>query len=314
MTPIAPPRGATYIHSMFQTFDDTANPALGIDRAAKLRAELKRRGLDGFLIPRADEHQGEYVPPHAERLRWLTGFNGSAGLAIVLMDKAAIFIDGRYTLQVRAQVDIDTFVPQHLIEEPPSRWIEENLPKGARLAYDPWLHTIDAVRRLSQAAEKAGGQLVPVDANPLDTIWLDQPDPPTAKVVPHPLAHAGEPAADKIKRLASELMSTDADAAMLTMPDSIAWLLNIRGADVPHTPLPLSFALLHEDGHAELFIDDRKLDDAARAHLGNVVSIRPREDLGKALDELGQQKKPCWSIRQPAPPGSTTGCVRPAPK
>ncbi len=276
---------------MFQTFDDTANPALGIDRAAKLRAELKRRGLDGFLIPRADEHQGEYVPPHAERLRWLTGFNGSAGLAIVLMDKAAIFIDGRYTLQVRAQVDIDTFVPQHLIEEPPSRWIEENLPKGARLAYDPWLHTIDAVARLRKAAEKAGGQLVPVDANPLDTIWLDQPDPPTAKVVPHPLAHAGEPAAEKIKRLASELMSTDADAAMLTMPDSIAWLFNIRGADVPHTPLPLSFALLHEDGHAELFIDDRKLDDAARAHLGNVVSIRPREDLGKALDELGQQKK-----------------------
>lgn len=166
---------------MFQTFDDTANPTLGIERAARLRAELKRRGLDGFLIPRADEHQGEYVPPHAERLRWLTGFNGSAGLAIVLMEKAAIFIDGRYTLQVRAQVDIDTFEPQHLIEEPPSRWIEENLPKGARLAYDPWLHTIDAVARLRKAVEKAGGLLVPVDSNPLDTIWTDQPDPPTAR-------------------------------------------------------------------------------------------------------------------------------------
>jgi Xaa-Pro aminopeptidase len=276
---------------MFQTFDDTANPSLGIERAARLRAELKRRGLDGFLIPRADEHQGEYVPLHAERLRWLTGFNGSAGLAIVLMDKAAIFIDGRYTLQVRGQVDIDTFEPQHLMEEPPTRWIEENLPKGARLAYDPWLHTIDAVARLRKAAEKAGGLLVPVDANPLDTIWLDQPDPPTAKIAPHPLDYAGEAASDKIKRLASGLMSTDADAAMLTMPDSIAWLFNIRGQDVPHTPLPLSFALLHEDGHAELFIDERKLDDTARAHLGNVVSIRPRDELGTALDELGRKKK-----------------------
>ena len=290
-TAIAPVPAATYIHSMFQTFDDTANPALGIERAAKLRAELKRRGLDGFLIPRADEHQGEYVPLHAERLRWLTGFNGSAGLAIMLMDKAAIFIDGRYTLQVRGQVDLDTFEPKHLIEEPPTRWIEENLPKGARLAYDPWLHTIDAARRLRAAAEKAGGQLVPVDSNPLDTIWTDQPEPPVAAVVPHPLDHAGEPAADKIRRLASELMSSDADAAMLTMPDSIAWLFNIRGADVPHTPLPLAFALLHEDGHAELFIDERKLDDAARAHLGNIVTVRPREDLGAALDALGQTGK-----------------------
>ncbi|MDO9127696.1 MAG: aminopeptidase P family N-terminal domain-containing protein, partial [Parvibaculum sp.] len=240
---------------MFQTFEDKANPALGIERAAKLREELKRRGLDGFLIPRADEHQGEYVPPHAERLLWLTGFNGSAGMAIVLMDHAAIFVDGRYTLQVRGQVDMDTFEPKHLIEEPPARWIEENLPKGAKLAYDPWLHTIDAAARYKKAAEKAGGQLVAVDTNPLDAVWADQPEPPVAKVVPHPLDVAGEAASDKIKRIATALMSEDADAVVLTMPDSIAWLFNIRGADVPHTPLPLSFALLHEDGHADLFID-----------------------------------------------------------
>ncbi|MEP0706804.1 MAG: aminopeptidase P family protein [Parvibaculum sp.] len=276
---------------MFQTYEDSANPALGIERAAKLRAELTRRGLDGFLIPRSDEHQGEYVPAHAERLRWLTGFSGSAGMAIVMLDKAAIFVDGRYTLQVRGQVDLDIFEAKHLMDEPPSRWIEENLPKGAKLAYDPWLHTIDAVARFRKAAEKAGGTLVPVDTNPLDAVWDDQPEPPVAKIVPHPIEFAGEPAADKIRRLASDLMSGDADTAVLTMPDSIAWAFNIRGNDVPHTPLPLSFALLHEDGHAELFIDERKLDDKARAHLGNIVTVRPRGDLGGALDELGQAKK-----------------------
>ena len=276
---------------MFQTYEDSANPALGKTRAAMLREELGRRGLDGFLIPRADEHQGEYVPPHAERLRWLTGFNGSAGMAVVLKDKAAIFVDGRYTLQVRTQVDLDTFEAKHLMDEPPARWIEENLPKGAKLAYDPWLHTIDAVARLRKAVEKAGGTLVPVDTNPLDAVWEDQPEPPVAKVHPHAIEYAGEPAADKIRRLASDLMSGDADTAVLTMPDSIAWAFNIRGSDVPHTPLPLSFALLHEDGHADLFIDERKLDDAARAHLGNIVTVHPRDALGGALDALGQTKK-----------------------
>ncbi|MDZ4380005.1 MAG: aminopeptidase P family protein [Parvibaculum sp.] len=276
---------------MFQTYEDSANPALGKTRAAMLREELGRRGLDGFLIPRADEHQGEYVPPHAERLRWLTGFNGSAGMAVVLKDKAAIFVDGRYTLQVRTQVDLDTFEAKHLMDEPPARWIEENLPKGAKLAYDPWLHTIDAVARLRKAAEKAGGTLVPVGTNPLDAVWEDQPEPPAAKVHPHAIEYAGEPAADKIRRLASDLMSGDADTAVLTMPDSIAWAFNIRGSDVPHTPLPLSFALLHEDGHADLFIDERKLDDAARAHLGNIVTVHPRDALGGALDALGAAKK-----------------------
>lgn len=274
---------------MFQTYDDTANPALGAERAKRLRDELTRRGLDGFLIPRADEHQGEYVPPHAERLRWLTGFSGSAGLAIVLTEKAAIFIDGRYTLQVRSQTDINVFEPQHLVEEPPARWIEENLPEGAKLAYDPWLHTVDAVARYKAAAEKAGGTLVPVDNNPLDAVWSDQPPPPAAPIEPHALKYAGEPASEKLKRVSASL--DGADAAMLTMPDSIAWAFNIRGHDVGHTPLPLSFALIHADGHAELFIDERKVGAEARAHLGNVVSIHPRDDLANALDDLGANKK-----------------------
>ena len=274
---------------MFQTYDDTANPALGAERAKRLRDELARRGLDGFLIPRADEHQGEYVPPHAERLRWLTGFSGSAGLAIVLLDKAAIFIDGRYTLQVRSQTDISVFDPKHLIEEPPSKWVEDNLPKGAKLAYDPWLHTIDAVARLKAAAEKAGGSLVAVDSNPLDAVWSDQPPPPAALIAPHDMKYAGETASDKLKRVSAAL--DGADAAMLTMPDSIAWAFNIRGQDVGHTPLPLSFALIHADGHADLFINSAKVNNAARAHLGNVVTLREPDELGVALDALGGDKK-----------------------
>lgn len=275
---------------MFQTYDDTADPALGIERAKRLRAELKRRGLDGFLIPRADEHQGEYVPPHAERLRWLTGFSGSAGMAVVLMDKAAIFVDGRYTLQVRAEVDLDTFEPKHLIEEPPARWLEQTLVKGTKLAYDPWLHTVDAVARLEEAAGKAGATLVAVDTNPLDAVWSDRPAAPTTPVLPHGLEFAGEPAADKIKRLTNKLMSDDVGAAVLTMPDSIAWAFNIRGRDVPHTPLPLAFAILGEDGHADLFIDERKLGPEARAHLAPVAGIHPREALAAALDALGAKK------------------------
>tara|TARA_R110000868_G_scaffold30317_2_gene112248 strand:- start:4407 stop:6215 length:1809 start_codon:yes stop_codon:yes gene_type:complete len=274
---------------MFQTYDDTANPALGAERAKRLRDELARRGLDGFLIPRADEHQGEYVPPHAERLRWLTGFSGSAGLAIVLLEKAAIFIDGRYTLQVRSQSDISVFEPKHLIEEPPSKWVEDNLPNGAKLAYDPWLHTIDAVARLKSAAEKAGGSLVAVDSNPLDAVWSDQPPPPAALIAPHDMKYAGETASDKLKRVSAAL--DGADAAMLTMPDSIAWAFNIRGQDVGHTPLPLSFALIHADGHADLFINAAKVNDAARAHLGNVVTLRDPDELGAALDVLGESKK-----------------------
>lgn len=274
---------------MFQTYDDTANPALGAERAARLREELTRRGLDGFLIPRADEHQGEYVPPHAERLRWLTGFSGSAGLAIVLIDKAAIFIDGRYTLQVRSQTDIAVFDPKHLIEEPPTKWVSDNLPTGAKLAYDPWLHTIDAVARFKAAAEKAGATFVPVDSNPLDAVWADQPPAPAALITPHDLKYAGEAASDKLKRISASL--DGADAAMLTMPDSIAWAFNIRGQDVGHTPLPLSFALIHADGHAELFINPAKVDDTARAHLGNVVTLRDANELGAALDTLGADKK-----------------------
>jgi len=192
------------------------------ERLAALRKELARRGLAGFLVPRADEHQGEYVPPRAERLAWLTGFTGSAGLAIVLAEKAAVFVDGRYTLQVRDQVDVALFEPQHLTDQPPESWIAANLPKAGKLGYDPWLHTPEGVKRLRQAAAKAGGELVAVETNPLDAVWSDQPPPPLAPVVPQDLRYAGRSAQDKRESLGRGLAGEGIAAAVLSNPDSLA--------------------------------------------------------------------------------------------
>ncbi|GIK98579.1 MAG: Xaa-Pro aminopeptidase [Alphaproteobacteria bacterium] len=267
-----------------------ATPAESAERLAALRGELARRGVAGFLVPRADEHQGEYVPPRAERLAWLTGFTGSAGLAAVLPDRAAIFVDGRYTLQVRDQVDPALFEPRHVTDQPVERWIAENLPKGAVLGYDPWLHTVEGVARLQEAAAKAGGSLQPLPDNPLDAVWTDQPPPPIAPVVPHELAYAGRSAAEKRQELGAKLAADGLDAAVLTLPDSIAWLLNIRGGDVPHTPLPLSFAVLHRDGTVDLFIERLKLAPGLERHFGNGVAIHAPAELGAALDRLGEAK------------------------
>lgn len=275
----------------YQIFSDNPDPSVGAPRVAKLRDALARNGLDGFIVPRADEHQGEYVPPHAERLKWLTGFGGSAGMAIVLKDKAAIFIDGRYTLQVRDQVDMDIFDPQHLVEEPATRWIEENLISDARLGYDPWLHTAAGAQRLRKACQKAGAELVPCATNLIDDIWDDQPKSPVGKVAIHPLEHAGEDHETKLTRISDVIEGSDVHAAILTQPDSIAWLFNIRGSDVSHTPLPLCFAIVHENGLADLFIDDRKLDNAVRTHLGNRVTLHAPGRLKEALTQLGADKK-----------------------
>ena len=261
------------------------------ERLALLRAELARRGLAGFIVPRGDEHQGEYVPPRAERLAWLTGFTGSAGAAIVLAEKAALFVDGRYTLQARAQVRGELYEFHHLIEDPPADWIAQQLGKGQALGYDPWLHTAVDRERYAAAAAKAGGRLVACEQNPIDAVWAGQPPPPIAPVVPHPRAYAGRDSLDKCQVLAGELAKQAIDAAVLTAPDSIAWLLNIRGGDVPHTPLPLSFALLSADATVELFCDPRKLSPGLARHLGNGVSVRGREEFPAALDRLGQAKK-----------------------
>lgn len=252
---------------MFQTFDSAGDPAVGKPRVAMLRQWLAQNGLDGFMVPRADEHQGEYVADRSARLKWLTGFSGSAGVAIILRDRAFIFVDGRYTLQVRSEVDLSIFTVESLIDNPPASWIKDNLGKGARLGFDPWLHTIGEVKALKASAEQSGATLVPLDKNPIDIIWKDQPEPPRAPVELHPIAFAGELAKDKLARLAGVIEKEGATHAVLTDPSSIAWAFNIRGGDVAHTPLALGFAILAADGKHQLFMDPRKFSRQVAAYL-----------------------------------------------
>ncbi|MEM7171579.1 MAG: aminopeptidase P family protein [Pseudomonadota bacterium] len=263
-------------------------------RLDALRRELKSCSLEGFLVPRVDEHQGEYVPPQAQRLSWLTGFTGSAGMAAVLLDRAAVFVDGRYTLQVRDEVDPDLFEFRHITDEPLSAWLAENLQQGAKLAYDPWLHSKNGVKALEQAVAAVGATLYPTKSNPLDAVWMDQPARPSAAISLHPLDYAGKPAAEKRQDMASRLQEKKADAAVLTLPDSIAWLLNVRGADVDCTPFALSFAILYEDGRVDWFIDPKKLDRVNQAelaaHLGDGVSSQRPEALVPALRALTGKK------------------------
>src|SRR3569833_2768293 len=258
----------------FQTYDDTSNPATVAPRLVALRSELAKRGLGGFVVPHSDQHMGEYLPVYAERLAWLTSFTGSAGAAVVLKDKAAGFADGRYTLQVRTQTDTSLFEPRVLVAEGPQGWIPDHLPKGAKLGYDPWLHTQHGVMHLKAAAEKAGGALMAVESNPIDAVWSDQPAPPQTPAKPHALNLAGEQSEAKRLTLADGLKKAGAEAAVITLADSVCWLLNIRGHDVPHTPFTLAFAIAHEDGSADLFLDPAKRSPELLAHLGNSVRVR----------------------------------------
>ena len=273
-------------------------------RVGTLREALSRRSLAGFIVPRADEHQGEYVPANAQRLAWLTGFTGSAGLAIVLADRAAIFVDGRYTLQVRGEVPAALFEYRHLTEQPAAEWIAATLGAGQALGYDPWLHTVGEVERYEAAAAKAGGSLVAVADNPVDAIWHDRPPSPLAPVVAHELRFAGKPAAEKRHEIAAAMIASGVDAAVLTAPDSIAWLLNIRGGDVPRTPLPLSFAILGSDASVELFVARCKLAAGLENHLGNEVAVQPPGQFGPALDRLGAAGK-----RVQVDPGSAAAWI-----
>jgi Xaa-Pro aminopeptidase len=252
------------------------------ERLAALRAELARQGLDGFLVPRADEHLGEYVPDRADRLRWLTGFSGSAGLAVVLAGKAAAFTDGRYVLQMAEQTDPALWERRHITDEPPAEWLAQNARPGARIGYDPLLFSEDAVQRL---AEK-GLALVPVEVNPLDAVWPDQPAAPMAPALPHPLEYAGLDSARKREQIAAALAAEKQDAAVVTDPASIAWLLNIRGSDVEFTPFALGFLLVHADGGCELFMAPEKVPAETRAWIGNAVSVQDRAALPGSLARL----------------------------
>jgi len=256
------------------------------DRLAALRAQLAEQHLDGFVVPLTDEHMSEYVGDYAKRLEWLTGFKGSAGAAVVLPHEAAIFVDGRYTLQVRAQVSAEHWeycgVPQTSIAE----WLRDHAAAGGRVGYDPWLHTRDWVAAAAKALAAKGAALVPVVANPVDAVWADRPPLSDARIVVQPTEFAGRSSPDKRGEIADWLTKEALDATVMTALDSIAWTFNVRGADVTHTPVGLAFAILHADATADLFIAADKIDEAMRAHLGNGVRLHGRETFATVLETL----------------------------
>jgi len=273
----------------FQTFDDSNERAQSAVRVAAMRAELKRQGLDGFVVPRADRQQNEYLPSSEERLAWLTGFTGSAGAAVILTESAAIFVDGRYTVQAASQVDGTIFTIEHLVERPPEQWLEQNLKRGARLGYDPWLHTTEQVERLRKACVAAGAELVAVDVNPIDALWRNRPTPPAGTVALRDIKFAGEPAQEKLKRVRAELKKLRAGTLLVSDPQNIAWTFNIRGADVAHTPVALAFATVPSEGRPTLYIDGAKLTNTVRHALEEFADIRPPDELVHDLGELKDQ-------------------------
>jgi Xaa-Pro aminopeptidase len=266
-----------------QSFDETTDPRQGPARIAALRTKLAELGLDGFVVPRSDEHQNEYVPPSEERLAWLTGFAGSAGTAVVLADEASLFVDGRYTVQVSEQVDTTVITPRHSVDEPVDTWLGTTLKPGQTIGYDPRLHTVSEVERLDTAAKRAGATLKPVGANPIDAIWTDRPPAPLAPVVMHDEALAGESAAAKLGRIRERLASHKADAVFTNDAHAVAWAFNIRGGDVAHTPLPLSFVLIPREGEPTLFIDGRKLSNAVRDELSGLATVAEPSSLDDIL-------------------------------
>jgi len=263
------------------------------DFAAKLtalREELKRRTLSGFVVPLTDEHLSEYVGDYARRLAWLTGFQGSAGTAVVLADAAAMFVDGRYTLQVRQQVDEKHWSFESVPQTSPARWLEAHAPQGARVGYDPWLHTKGWVSDARAALARRGGELIAVKTNPIDALWTDQPAPSAAKLVVHPDNVTGKTSSEKKRAIAEWLQAQKADAVVLSALDSIAWTFNVRGRDVDHTPVALAYAVVHVDGSTDFFVAPEKLTDDVVKHLGGAVRLHPRSAFEQYLSGLGGRK------------------------
>ncbi|MFL6730580.1 MAG: aminopeptidase P family protein [Sphingomicrobium sp.] len=256
------------------------------DRLKALRERLKAEKLDGFVVPLTDEHMSEYVGSYAQRLAWLTGFEGSAGSAVVLPEEAAIFVDGRYTLQVRQQVSATEWSYQSVPETSTTQWLEEHAPEGARIGYDPWLHTRDWVKKAKEALASRGAELAPVTRNPIDEIWKDRPEASKAHLIVQSDRYAGKSAAEKRTEIGDWLAKHHADAAVLSALDSIAWAFNIRGQDVTHTPVALAYALVHADGTADLFVASEKIGPEVRQHLGNGVRLHERHEFESALGEL----------------------------
>jgi Xaa-Pro aminopeptidase len=275
---------------MYQMFDDFSSPADSGERVKALQRELKSRKLKGFLVPHSDEHQDEFLSPPAERLAWLTGFTGSAGVAIVLEKAAALFVDGRYILQARAQTDATLFEALQTPEAKASSWMAEKLTKGAVVGYDPALHTIKEIERLTETLAKSGIKLAPVDTNLIDLIWQERPKPSPAQIVPHGLEYSGRSAHDKIRDVQALLKDEQADAVLLTLLDSIAWLFNIRGGDIRHTPVALAFAIVPASGKPTLFIDPAKVGDNVKGELRELADLAEPGALMDRLKALGQAR------------------------
>ena len=272
----------------FQTFEDPEAGVALTARLAALREELARRKLTGFIVPRADQQQNEYVPPSEERLAWLTGFTGSAGLAIVLPQAAGLFVDGRYTLQAGKQVDGKAWTVESLIEPPPESWLTRHLQSGDRVGFDPWLHTTAAAERFAAACAKVGAELVAVEGNPIDSIWTERPLPPLGPVSIHGAELVGESEADKLGRIREEIGRLGVEALVLSDSHNVAWTFNIRGSDVSHTPLPLSYAVVPKSGRPTIFIDHRKLSNVTRDHLERNADVAEPDALTASLGRLAQ--------------------------
>jgi len=276
---------------MFQSFDVTSTPQYGRERTEALRATFDALGIDGFLVPRADEFQGEYVPASAERLSWLTGFTGSAGVALVMRGQAVVFVDGRYVTQLAEQVDPEVFTGGDLVGEPPHLWLQNHGPKGFRLGIDPWLHTGAEVRRLEKALAGLGGSLVFLPHNPLDKAWTDRPAEPLGRVTIQTVDNAGELAKDKLVRMAEATRKAGADVLAVTDPSSIAWIFNIRGSDVPHTPHPLARAIVPASGRPLLFLDKRKTGIEQEAYLTQLADLLPPATFDEQIAALAAEGK-----------------------
>lgn len=270
---------------MFQDFSATTTPEAGPPRLARLREEMAREGLAGFLVPRADAHQGEYVADADKRLAWLTGFTGSAGFCVALHDVAGIFVDGRYRVQVKSQVDTSVFTPVPWPETRLGEWLRAHLAEGGRVGFDPWLHTPGEIEAAEKDLAGSGIALVESD-NLVDRIWQERPPYPKDPMVPYPLELAGRSSAEKRTEIARGLATDGHSALVLTQPDAIAWLLNTRGSDLGQTPVALAFAILHDDARVSLFLDPEKVTDELREHLGPDVGISPKAGFAPALEAL----------------------------
>ena len=275
----------------FQTFEERSERAATPARVAALRAELLKRGLTGFIVPSADRHQSEYVPASEARLPWLTGFTGSAGTAIVLAERAVLIVDGRYTLQAASEIDAGLFTVVPLAETAPSAWLEANLTAADRFGYDPWLHTVDGAEKLGKACAAAGAMLVAVEPNPINSIWTDRPAEPAGAVALHGLRYSGEAAADKMARVQAEIAKTRDDALIVSDTQSIAWALNIRGADVTHVPVAMAFAIVPREGRSTLYIDGRKLSNDVRSNIEELAAVRNPDEFVRDAAALGQQHR-----------------------